>query len=130
MIILDTHVWLWFLIGSSELKKKDAELIEKNRDQVAISSISVWEGILLAERGKLSCGKEEFIQIAKESALNLGIRDIPITSEISILSRQLKFNHKDPADRFICATAHSLSGTLLTRDKEILSLNWLSTRKV
>ena len=66
MIILDTHIWIWYLVGSSELKKKDSEFIDQNRNKVAISSISVWEGVLLAERGKLSCSKDDFIQVSKD----------------------------------------------------------------
>ncbi len=114
----------------SELKKRHVSEIEKDISQVAISAISVWEGILLAEKKKLSCDKNEFIKITKEASLKIGIREIPITSEISILSRELEFSHQDPADRFICATAHALKATLYTRDKEILRLKWLSTKAI
>lgn len=117
-------------MGSKELKKSVVGLIEDKKSEAGISSISVWEALILAEKGRLSCSKDEMIDIAKEASLNLGLREIPITSEIAILSRELEFKHQDPADRFICATTRALNAKLLTRDKEILKLKWLSALSV
>lgn len=55
MIVLDTHVWVWWVSGSTPLSSKARRIIEEGVQQSAIylSSISVWEVAQLATRGRL-----------------------------------------------------------------------------
>ncbi|MGI8785522.1 MAG: PIN domain-containing protein, partial [Acidobacteriota bacterium] len=55
MIVLDTHVWIWWLSASSDLSASARKAIDRARldKAILISSISVWEVALLAQRKRL-----------------------------------------------------------------------------
>ena len=128
-MVLDTHTWYWFVTGSNQLSEKTASKIEKEISNVKISSISLWEFLILLERKKLKIrGTGEGFIEEVEKTFPFSIE--PVTKQIAILSRNLIFQHEDPADRFIAATAHSLGEPLLTRDENLLSLLWLRSVKV
>ena len=69
-----------------------------------VSPISLWEVMLLAEKGKIALSDDPAAWI-KKSLDALQILEAPLTGEIAILSRQIDLPHQDPADRFIAATA-------------------------
>lgn len=124
-MILDTHIWLWFLLDDRSLSKKIGDLIESQIDKCFISSISIWEATILAERKIIDVGKDS-TEVGVRKLLTLApINIAPINSEIAILSRSLKFTHNDPADRFIAATAKVYDLPLVTVDKNLKKLNWI-----
>jgi PIN domain nuclease of toxin-antitoxin system len=91
----------------------------------AISVISIWEAMMLLERGRLES------PVSPEQTIRGWLREnsvdvLDVTSEIAILSRTLTFDHNDPADRFIAATSFQLGVPLATTDANLLSLPWLA----
>jgi len=40
-ILLDTHIWIWYLAGSSNLPTPFKELLESKKNEVWLSPISV-----------------------------------------------------------------------------------------
>ncbi|GAB6057190.1 PIN domain-containing protein [Desulfonatronum parangueonense] len=52
--------------------------------------------------------------------LGSGLRELPLNGELSILAVELQNLHKDPADRFIAATALFFSYILITADARLL----------
>ena len=104
MILLDTHIWLdWIIKGKAALPPGIAKKIESDR-RVAVSPISCFEVALLSERGavKLETSVAEWCDMALAPS---GIECLPIGCEIARLSVALPKIHKDPADRIIIATA-------------------------
>lgn len=89
MIILDTHIWLWWIHGDKHLTASQAQVIEANEmDVIGISAISVWEIAKLVEynRLELPCQLREWFN----EALNYpGVRLIELIPEIAITSTQL-----------------------------------------
>ena len=69
-----------------------------------LSQISVWEVLLLCEKGRLSLEADANDWIAG-SVKALALREAPLNHPIAILSRQVELLHQDPADRLIAATA-------------------------
>ena len=121
MIVLDTHVWVWWVSGIEELPLKIIRLIEKAIDQKAIyiSCISVWEVAQLVERGRLQITLDVNNWVAKSEALPF-VHFIPVDSVIALRSVQLPSPlHPDPADRIIIATALNLGFPLVTRDERL-----------
>lgn len=122
MIVLDTHIWVWWNQDSPQLTNVQKEIIENSRsDGIGISTISLLEISRLVNRGRLvlpSPLKEWFsIALAEE-----GILLIPITPVIAIESYSLPGEfHKDPADRIIVATARTYDCALMTNDSNILA---------
>jgi PIN domain nuclease of toxin-antitoxin system len=122
MIILDTHVWIWWVHGSDKLTEKQSEAIRQNEQgTIGISAISLWEIAKLIEynRVELSCAIDEWF----EQALNYpGVRLLELTPAIAVASTRLPGNfHQDPADQIIVATAMLHNTRLLTSDNKIIA---------
>lgn len=121
MIVLDTHVWVWWVSGSTPLSSKTRRIIEEGVQQSAIylSSISAWEVAQLAARGRLQLTMGVADWVAKSEALPF-VHFVPVDNTIALKSVQLPDPlHLDPADRIIIATALTLGFPLATRDRRI-----------
>lgn len=126
MILLDTHIWIWWIHYANELSS-NAKYIIKNSENngLGVSIISCWEIAKLYENKRLILPVD--IGGWLEIALNYpGISLIPLTPEIVIESTQLpgKF-HKDPADQLIVATSRILGIPLLTIDNKIIDYQYV-----
>ena len=117
MILLDTHAWLWWLGGDPQLSQVARDAIEAaaTTAQVAVSSISMWEVSMLARRGRLRLASPPRNWIAAATALD-HTTVIPVDAEIALLATELPEHHRDPADRFLVATALHHGLHLVTRD--------------
>jgi len=121
---IDTHVWVWFHLGDARL---NAEIAADIGPETVLSAVSVWEVMLLLEKGRLSSGFSPKVTVQKwiEAA---PMRIVPAYAEIAVLARTLAFTHEDPADRFIAATSYQEGVPLATSDSRLLNLDWLVTR--
>jgi len=120
MILLDTHIWIWYADESKKLSDTRRQLIEDHKsDGLGVSAISCWEVAKLLEYGrlKLACPVEEWMTLALQLP---GVRLLELTPQIAITSTKLpgKF-HRDPADQIIVATALVYDLELLTADEKI-----------
>lgn len=122
MIILDTHIWLWWNQDTPQITKQQKEIIDNYRlEGIGISAISLIEISRLVERGRLILPKslKEWFSIALAEN---GVLLIPITPAIAIEAYSLPDEfHKDPADRIIVATARIYDCPLMTIDRNILA---------
>ncbi|WP_026102343.1 type II toxin-antitoxin system VapC family toxin [Pleurocapsa sp. PCC 7319] len=125
-LLLDTHIWLWYLQGNNRLSENLQELMSASDTELWLSPISVWETLILAEKGRIELDSEPIVWV-KKYLRSLDFKEARLTYEISMRSRQLELSHQDPADRFIAATAVELDLTLATMDRRLVSLNWLLT---
>lgn len=120
MIVLDTHIWIWWVHGDSQLPLSITEYIkQEEQDGLGISAISCWEIAKLVEHGRLDLPLPVGEWLTK--ALNYpGMRLLPLSPAISIESTQLPgVFHKDPADQMIVATARIYGCGLVTMDQSI-----------
>lgn len=128
MIVLDTHIWVWWVHGDERLTKTQAEAIETHEtDVIGVSAISCWEVAKLVEYGRLElpCSLAKWF----EQALRYpGIRLLELTPEIAIESIQLPGEfHRDPADQIIVATARIHGCPLATSDSKLLGYPHVET---
>ena len=123
-VLLDTHIWIWHLLGSKELKKKYRDIIQDESNELWLSPISLWEIHHLIKRKRLPVKEDaaEWVSLALES---LQVREARISFSIASLSQKLEM-HSDPADRFIAATAMDMSLSLMTEDKRLRDLSGLT----
>lgn len=121
MIILDTHIWIWWVNGSIELSPvKKRILSDYQADGFGISAISCWEVAKLVEKGRLALTMP-VVQWVEQALVYPGIRLLPLDPKIAVASTQLPPPfHNDPADQIITATARELNCTLATDDGRIL----------
>lgn len=121
MIVLDTHIWVWWIHGDSSLSPSTAKFIESNEETgIVVSVISCWEvsKLVAAGRIQLSVPVSEWFGLALAYP---GIRLIDLSPEICVESTQLPGEfHRDPADQIIVATARKLDAPLVTVDRKIL----------
>ncbi len=125
-LLLDTHIWLWYALGNPQLSSNLQSIIGSDSTELWISPISIWEVMLLAERGRISLQSDTASWI-NESVKSLAIQEAPLNRYIAVLSRQLNLPHQDPADRFIAATAVYLELQLATVDTHLTNAAWLPT---
>ncbi|MBU0675813.1 MAG: type II toxin-antitoxin system VapC family toxin [Proteobacteria bacterium] len=129
MIVLDTHVWLWWLSNPELLSPKAAGVIEKAvaGGEVHISSISAWEIAMLVDRGRLELTIDWRDWIRKSESLPF-ITFVPVDNTIALRSVSLPGDfHQDPADRIIVATALTLGAGLVSRDGKIRKYSQVKT---
>jgi PIN domain nuclease of toxin-antitoxin system len=122
VIVLDTHVLVWFAIDDGRLEPQAAKRIQKAlRDgSPAVSAFSFWEIALLAESGRLRVGDSP--EVFRTATLEAGVDEIALDGRIAILATRLSSRHGDPADRIIVATALDRSATLVMADAKILAM--------
>lgn len=125
--LLDTHVWIWYLDGSPRLPQGLRRLLDRSAAECWLSPISVWETGLLVERGRLRLALPvpEWIASARDA---LPLRETPLTSEVALAALRIQLPHRDPADRFLAATALVRRLTLLTVDERLVGIPGLATR--
>ncbi len=116
--LLDTHIWIWYLLGRKELSRKHKSILESEDSEIWLSPVSVWETHLLIERKRLPIESNASSWL-KSAFAALPIREAKLTFSIAERARILKLDHEDPADRFIAATAYELRLTLLSADQRM-----------
>ena len=129
MIVLDTHVLVWWVNGDDLLSSKASRAIERELDggQIIVSSISAWEIAMLVEREKLVLSMDVDSWLGTVAQID-AVHFFPVDAEIGLKSVALPGEfHKDPADRMIVATARRLAVPLVTRDEKILAYKHVKT---
>jgi PIN domain nuclease of toxin-antitoxin system len=120
-LLLDTHVWLWSHVDPERLAKKVAAALADEGNELWLSPISVWEFLLLAERGRVGVrGRLDPRQWVEAALARAPMHEAVVTRDVAITSRFVRLNHEDPADRFLAATAHVYELTLVTGDERLL----------
>lgn len=120
MIILDTHIWIWWVDENPKLLPQNLEIIQAHQASGSgISIISCWEIAKLVEKNRLDfdCPVEEWLEIALSYS---GVQLLELSIPIIIQSTHLTGFHADPADQIIVATAKVYNSSLLTQDRKIL----------
>lgn len=120
MIVLDTHIWVWWVHGDTQLPPAYLAYIQDNEAQgVGISAISCWEVAKLVEHNRLTLPLPVADWLS-QSLVYPGIRLLELTPQIAVESTQLPGDfHRDPADQIIVATARSYNCPLVTLDRRI-----------
>lgn len=118
-LLLDTHIWLWSLIEPSRLQRRVARALANGASELWLSPISVWEAFLLIEKGRvvLEGDPDAWFRDAMSAA---PIREAVLTHDIAVETTRVSLPHRDPADRFLVATARVLGLTLVTGDERLL----------
>jgi PIN domain nuclease of toxin-antitoxin system len=96
-LLLDTHIWLWSVLEPERLSRRVAKEIQDVSNELWLSPISVWELIVLWQKRRLIPGED-----------------------IEGWVPRLQLSTRDPADRFLLATAKVFELTLVTADEHLL----------
>ncbi|MGA8146715.1 MAG: type II toxin-antitoxin system VapC family toxin [Gallionellaceae bacterium] len=110
-LLLDTHIFLWYLAASRKLPKPVFNRIEI-ADVVFVSAASIWEAGIKIRQGRLQASTNDLIAGIASS----GFIELPITARHSAQAASLPEYHRDPFDRMLIAQAMSEPLKLLTAD--------------
>ena len=113
-LLLDTHIDLWYLEGSSRLADSEYERIAE-ADEVYVSAVSVWEAAIKAGLGKLDVNVSDLVDGVNES----GFSQLPVTMSHVAKVAHLPPIHADPFDRLLIAQALEGPLQLITADAVI-----------
>lgn len=127
VIVLDTHALLWWALDPDQLSDVARDLChEMELHGGYASAISIWELGIKLQRGKLDLGMsiEEFARRVEKSAV---VSLVPVDLAIWLRSLRLPWDHRDPADRVIVATALIKGKRLLTKDRIMQGFDGVQT---
>ena len=117
-LLLDTYVFLWFVIHSPRLSKAmyhQIETADRNRAEVYISAASLWEVVIKIQLKKLTADPDEFAAKIADSRF----QELPVSVRHTLAHEQLPLHHRDPFDRILLAQAHVEHLRLLTSDSSL-----------
>lgn len=117
-LLLDTHIWLWSLLEPQRLSRRVVRALSSNENELWLSPVSIWEFLILVEKGRVVLTVEPDAWLDQASAI-APMHEAPLTNEIARESRRINLPHQDPADRFLAATAAVLKLTLVTADERL-----------
>ena len=115
--LLDTHAFLWFVAGDSQLPETVRNKIQDIHQPCFLSIASLWEITIKKQIGKLTLNislRELYNYIERNQ-----IEIIQINYNHLLTLAELPNHHGDPFDRLIVSQAISENLILLTRDKEL-----------
>jgi PIN domain nuclease of toxin-antitoxin system len=113
-LLLDTHVFLWFVIQAPQLSKAIYHQIETT-PVVYISAASLWEVVIKIQLKKLAADPTELAAKIADS----GFQELPVSVLHTLALERLPLHHRDPFDRILLAQAHVEHLCLLTYDASL-----------
>jgi PIN domain nuclease of toxin-antitoxin system len=121
LILLDTHIFVFWVSDSEQLRASTRAAIEAERDSVLISAITVWEIAKLVQLGRLELSMPVAAWLEQALAYPK-VQVVPLSPAVVVDSTSLPQPfHRDPADELIVATARTLNCPLVTYDGKILA---------
>jgi PIN domain nuclease of toxin-antitoxin system len=119
VIVLDTHILLWWALDPEQLSARARHAIEgMEREGGFASAISIWELGIKVKRKKLEL-PITVDELARRIERSNVVELLPVDTSLWLRSIALDWEHNDPADRVIVATALSRNLPLLTKDQVI-----------
>lgn len=103
-LLLDTHSFLWFIGGNTNLSPTARSLIEDTSNQPFLSLASLWEIAIKSSLGKLTLAQPFEVLMPRQMELN-GIKPLNIELDDLALVAKLPLHHRDPFDRLLVAQA-------------------------
>ena len=114
-VLVDTHVYIWWVTDDSELSGAARELIADEGNQVTVSAVTAWELATKVRFGKWPEAVELAANIDRELAADR-FTQLAITMEHARVAGFLPSRHRDPFDRVLAAQAQVEVLPLLTAD--------------
>ena len=129
MILLDTNALIWADQDQVELGPRTREMLDEGlaTRKLCVSAVTFWECANLSKLGRVALRMP--VSQWRDAFLGAGMREILLDGGIAISAVGLGLPHKDPADRFIVATALANDALLITADQKILGWSGVLRRQ-
>ncbi|OFX26585.1 MAG: hypothetical protein A2033_08825 [Bacteroidetes bacterium GWA2_31_9] len=117
-ILIDTHIFLWYINDYTKLSKKYIDLIINEKNDIFLSSASIWECCIKQQIGKMIFPKNAAIYLSEKRNLH-NIKTLVINELCLKHLSTLPVIHKDPFDRILICQAIDNQMKLITDDEKI-----------
>jgi PIN domain nuclease of toxin-antitoxin system len=117
-ILLDTHIFLWFISGDTQLSTDVRDAIRDPDNEVYLSAISVWEAIVKYQLGKLPLPDHPETYLPKQRDLHQ-IASLDLNESSVLQLAKLPPLHRDPFDRMLICQALQNGLTIATVDAAV-----------
>jgi PIN domain nuclease of toxin-antitoxin system len=124
-LLLDTHIWIWSVADKARLRPRVLKTLQNPANELWLSPISVWELLILVEKGRIALDGDVEDWIAQAQKVG-PFKEAPLTSEVALATRKVRLPHRDPADIFLAATAKVFDLTLVTSDARLIASKEIS----
>ena len=115
-LLLDSHVFLWWLADSPKLSVRHREAIADKGSPILISAATIWELALKISIGKLRLDGLSAERL-DEYIAPCGFAELPVSAAHAAATARLPAHHSDPFDRVLIAQAQIEGATLVTVDR-------------
>lgn len=115
-LLLDTHAFVWWSTGSSELPSETVELIA-DAPTVAVSLVSLWEIVLKESTPRPMIGTDNAERWFTEAMAATDFKLLSIEARHLGEVQRLPMHHRDPFDRLLIAQAKLAGRVVVTRDR-------------
>ena len=117
-VLLDTHVFLWWVLEDPRLSPLARETITNPDVDVLVSPVSAWEIAIKAADRRLDLPERSLTYVPSRMAAN-DFHELPITMDHCLRTAELPGIHRDPFDRLLVAQALAEDVPLVTGDPAI-----------
>ncbi len=114
-VLCDTCALIWLATGDERLSRK-ARAVIRDAELLCFSSISIWEIARKVKSGELEIPISPTL-FTDMLIKQYGMKELPLDNTVMLRSSALPEIHKDPADRFIIATALLNDCVVVTGDR-------------
>jgi PIN domain nuclease of toxin-antitoxin system len=118
-LLLDTHIWVWSALDRERISARLTGILENPANELWLSPISLWEVLTLCQKQRLTLHPNPQAWITNVLD-TVPMREAQITYEVAQETGRVQLPHRDPADRFLVATARVFGLTLVTADAQLL----------
>ena len=117
-VLLDTHVFLWWVNDDKQLSATGRNIIGDGRNEIFLSVASGWEMAIKTQLGKLTM-PSNFEQFITDQLLQNAITTLPIQLSHALHIYTLPLHHRDPFDRLLVAQSQLENLPILTADGQL-----------
>ena len=116
--LLDTHVFLWWNLGDSQLSDNATAIISDGNNEIFLSAVSAWEIAIKVAKKRLTIPEEPVRFVPSRMQLH-GFQPLPIQIHHATRIYELPIYHTDPFDRLLIAQSQIESMPLISVDADI-----------
>jgi PIN domain nuclease of toxin-antitoxin system len=114
-ILLDTHIFVWWLANDRKLPKAADALILDPDNEIHVSAASIWEIAIKQALGQIQVDPSLLVASIPDS----GFCELPVTARHAIETGTLPPHHRDPFDRLLVAQSRAEPMYLLSHDRQL-----------
>ena|SRR5215211_4502897 len=116
--LLDTHVFLWWNLGDSQLSENATSVISDGNNEIFLSAVSAWEIAIKVAKKRLTIPEEPVRFVPSRMQLH-GFQPLPIQIHHATRVYGLPMYHMDPFDRLLIAQSQTENMPLISMDTTI-----------